>query len=222
MGDSYPLTKVFPISAVLGLTMLIFVMLTVMFQKGFFSSLKYKENFLKFFQLFLLTIIFVELCSFFFTSIRISRYYIYLVPFFLFALLDWVQEFDLKKNLIRGLLLAVVLVSYNLLVFRPWQTYTWDDQNVADFKSYLQSLPPRELVVCAQPFHQEYYFNKTSQNCTDQALKLHLNKKNFYLFDLTGNDKLLALFLVNSGHIEHYQKFNHALFISVTYPLSAQ
>jgi hypothetical protein len=222
MGDSYPLTKVFPIPPMLGLIMVILVMLTVIFQNGFLSSLKYKENFLKFFQLFLLTVIFVELCSFFFTNIRISRYYIYLVPFFLYALLDWVQEFEFRKNLIRGILLAVVLVSYNLLVFRPWRTYTWDDQNVADFKSYLQSLPPRELVVCAQPFHQEYYFKKASQNCTEQALKLHLNKKNFYLFDLTGNDKLLALFLVNSGHIEHYQKFNHALFISVTYPLTAQ
>jgi hypothetical protein len=206
----------------LGLSMIVLVMFTIMFQKGFVHSLKNKENSLKFFQLFLLTLIFVELCSFFFTNIRISRYYIYLVPFFLYALLDWVQDYEIRQTLYRGVLLAGVLVSYNLFVFQPWRTYTWDDQNVSEFKSYLELLAPRELVVCAQAFQQDYYFQKTYQNCTDQALRLHLNKKSFYLFDLTGNDKLLALFLLNTGHIDRYQKFNQSMFLSVTYPQTAQ
>ena len=222
LGDSYPLTNVFPLSWVLGLFMIFLVMFTVMFQKGFVSSLKSKENFLKFFQLFLLTLIFVELSSFFFTNIRISRYYIYLVPFFLYALLDWVQDYEIRQTLYRGVLLAGVLVSYNLFVFQPWRTYTWDDQNVSEFKSHLELLAPRELVVCAQEFQQDYYLQKKYQNCTDQALKLHLNKKSFYLFDLTGNDKLLALFLLNTGHIDRYQKFNQSMFLSVTYPQTAQ
>lgn len=218
LGDSYPLNTVFPLPLFWSYSMLFLVALIFMFRKGFISFFKQNESLLKFFQLILLSIIFLELFSFFYSNIRITRYFIYLVPFLLFSLLDWVQKTDIPGNLRRGVLLAGILVPYNMFVLQPWRTYAWDDQNVANFKSYLQLLPPGVLVVCANAFQQEYYFGRPYQNCSDEALKLYLNKKNFYLFDLTGNDKLLTLFLLNSGHIDRYQKFNQALFLSVTYP----
>ncbi len=217
-GDSFPLTTVFPLPLFWSYFMLLLVVCLFMVRKGFIPFIQKNESLLKFVQLTLLSIIFVELFSYFFSNIRIARYFLYLIPFFLYSLLDWVQEGDIAGNLRRGVLLAGILIAYNLFVLQPWRSYSWDDQNVANFKSYLQLLPPRALVVCANTFQQDYYFGLPSQNCTDEALKLHLNKKNFYLFDLTGNDKLLTIFLVNSGHIDRYQKFNQALFLSVSYP----
>lgn len=218
MGDSIPLTKIFPLSLPYGLLMLLLVGACFLFRKDFFHHFKQNEKMLKFFQLYLMTILFVEIFSFFVTNVRTSRYYIFLVPFFIFALLDWIIENNPKRNLKLATFLALVLIGYNFFVLRPWRNYAWDDQNVAEFKSYLKLLPPRELVVCANAFQLDYYFQRPYKTCTDVALRLHLNKQSFYLFDLTGNDKLLMLFLLNSGHIDKFHKFNQAVFISVSYP----
>ncbi|MBA2406175.1 MAG: hypothetical protein H0V66_15475 [Bdellovibrionales bacterium] len=180
--------------------------------------LQTNEKLLQFLQLFLLTIILAELVTYFLTNIRIGRYYIYLVPFFVYALLEWVKESEIRLNLKLAFSLMTILFCYHALVLRPWRTYEWDDQNVAGLKSYLKHLPQRELVICANAFQLDYYFQQQWSNCTDVALRLHLNKKSFYLFDLTGNDRMLMIYLLNSKRIDKYQKFNRSIFVSVTHP----
>lgn len=212
VGDSYPLTEVYPLSMWSPLLLIFVVGIFLLFGKRKLGPFK------RFFLLYILTVITIEVMLWVFTNVRINRYYIYLIPFFLFALMDLIEENPFQKNLKLASCLALGLVIYNIQVLAPWRSYTWDDQNVDSLKSMLSALPKRELIICANAFQQDYYFQQNYQNCSTQVLEKHLKKESFYLFDLTGNDRMLALFILNNTPIDQMKKFNQALFLSVSYP----
>lgn len=220
VGDSFPLNQIYPLSLWVGTSFLLLVLACFLANKDCLKNFFLKDKMLKFLQLYLITVIFAEIFSYLFTNIKIGRYFIYLIPFFLYALIDFVNEFKTAFNLKLCLVLSFILVTYNVAVFIPWRTYEWDDQNVAEFKSYYSNLAPKELVICANAFQMDYYFKKSYETCTDVALRFHLRKESFHLFSLTGTDKLLMLFLMKEGHIDDYKLFNQAVFISVSYPKS--
>jgi hypothetical protein len=219
-GDSFPLNQVYPVSAGSALLFLLLVFLLFIPKRNFISHFMANERLLKFFQIYLITIIASELFSYFFTNIKIGRYFIFLVPFFLYSLLYWINEKNLKLNLKLAFALCFILSIYNIFVLTPWRSYEWDDQNVSAFKSMLNDLPSKELVICANAFQMDYYFKRVYETCSDVALRFHLKKQDFYLFDITGNDKLLLVFLTGNTKIDMIHKFNQAIFISVTYPVA--
>lgn len=213
-GDSYPLTHVYPLS-LLGSAVFLGVVMSLFYG---FKSVHDEEKLKRFVLLYLVTVCLVEILLLFFTNLRVNRYFIYLVPFFLSSLLAFAVGNSNEKNVKLGSLLAMTLVVYQVFIFEPWRPYAWDDDNVSSFKTTLQELPAKPLVVCANAYQRDYYFQLPYKNCSDEVLELHLKKEPFYLFDITGNDKVLSLFLINQTQIERIEYFNQALFLSVNYP----
>ena len=217
-GDIFPFNNFYPLG-VTEMVLIPIVTLAIFLIPGLINRKKIDFwPLIRFVALFVLTLAIAEIVSHFFTNIRISRYFIFVVAFMLYGLFALAKDLDYKKCLGISFALAIVLGVYTMQFMQPWRKYTWDDENVESFKEFYKHLPERPLVICANAFQLDYFFQRKYVGCSEAALRLHLGKKDFYLFDLTGNDRMLALFLMNNAKIDNYEKFNQALFISVSYP----
>jgi hypothetical protein len=208
-GDSYPLNQIYPLSFLTVGLFLFVVMIILLFKT------KPRESWFKFGIIFLLSFLTIEIVSIFFTNVRISRYSFYLLPFFLYALIDSTSESRPRENLIRGAVLMVILCSYNLYILKPWSLFDWDDQNVASLKETLKNLPPRDLVVCGNRYQLDYYFKKPNLTCAQVTVSLLAQKKPFYFFDINGNDKVLMAYLLQEADLSFVKSIQHAIFIGV-------
>lgn len=205
-GDSFPFTNFFPISPWLSLDLLLLVALIFMPKRN--------EKMLKALMLFLVTFVFIEGLNLFGINLRINRYFVYLVPFVLLSFLEMREKYLTAR---LGILVSI-LVAWNAFILKPWQRYEWDDDNVRSFKSYMEGMPPKVLVVCTKRFQMEYYFNRPYAECEHEASLLHNIKQDFYLFDLSGNHKYIPVYILENARLEHHQKFNQAVFYSFVYP----
>lgn len=208
-GDSHPLNVFYPLSVTVTFVFLALVALVLLFRA------KLKESWSKFLIILILSVALTEMISQFFSNIRVARYSIYLLPFFLYALLDSVEQLKPKVVLVKAGLLALLLISYNILIFKPWSYYEWDDQNVSNVIEKLKSMPPKELVVCGNRYQLDYYFKKPNLTCTQVAFSLLNAKKPFYLFDINGNDNLLLIYILQEAEITSNHTFMPSRLITV-------
>lgn len=189
-GDAYPFKVFFPIDRIV----------FAVFSLGFFlcfippkGRLKSYAGYLKQpLVLFVLTFIVVELVSLIGPNLRINRYYIYLVGFLLFGMTKLGAEEELSYKKTRMVLLVSGLLIYNLLVFKPWSFYEWDDQSLAQFRSDLNGpLKKKKVVICATAFQQKYYFGTELGYCWDKAREKRNLNEDYYVFDLNDSNASL-------------------------------
>jgi uncharacterized membrane protein len=206
-GDSFPFNQFYPL-ALSSSFLFIFVVVIILLLKT-----KPRESWLKFLAILLFSIAATELTTLVFSNVRIPRYSMYLLPFFLYALLDSINESRVRENLMKGGILFIVLSSYTVGIFRPWSNYDWDDQAVFMAKEFLKTLPEKQLVVCGNRYQLDYYFKKPNLTCSQVAIPLIRAKKPFYFFDINGKDERLSAYLLQEAQLSFVKKFGHSYLI---------
>lgn len=210
-GDSFPLTFVYPLdpNVVIGSTFL-FIMLLISFDGlRIFKNL----NFYKFLILFLVTLVIVELLAYLGLNLRIGRYFIYLVPFFLYFVMEIFLRVSNKFLLLS--LIALMLSFYNLFFLKPWRVYFWEDQSVGLFKSTYPNFENDEnLIICGNIHQLDYYFHRKLDDCSSEAFNRFYSKRDFNLFDISGSHstKALSLYLSNLGNVYDRKFYGNSFF----------
>lgn len=212
-GDSYPFTLVFPLSADVAIFSCFVLFLSFFILTGW-KPLFLSEKFIRFLLMCIFIIMLVESLAYAGLNLRISRYYIFIVPFLLVSLIDFIKNVQTKSFLLL-LVTSFILISYNLFQLKPWRTYEWDDDNVSAFKidnpSYLND---NDLLICGNKMNVEYYFNKYFGNCSEEAFKRYYLKKNFKVFDISGEQSsvALSLYLSNFGNVRDMKFYGRAFY----------
>ena len=216
-GDSYPFSLFYPVTQTGFFFLLLSLVLIFYVRKSFITNLK-KSFPLNFVSIFVVTILFVELSAHVVgINFRISRYFIFLLPFFIFYLTLIASLWSLKEIQIKTLLVVISLTTYVVVFQKPWGYYVWDDQIVESLKGNLrEKSESKELVICASGFQLKYYFNRPYSNCSEEAFKNYYLNKDFYFFDLNGNDKFLVLSLIEKMKVDEYKRYGHGVFLSLT------
>lgn len=214
-GEAYPFTTFYPVGSWETLGLLIGVVLIFLARKEPLQNLK-GSRVGQFFCLILFTLICVEAAGAVGVNLRINRYYIFLVPFFLFSLFQTSKIWSRNEVALRGTAIFLLLLSYHALSFRPWSYYEGDDQVVTEVKSEFGSLVKHpDFIICAHKYQYDYYFGISSYNCSEEALKRLKAKKDFYFFDLNGNDKYTAIYLMQNMEAVEYRKYRHAFILNL-------
>lgn len=161
----------------------------------------------------LLTVGIVELSALGGTNLRISRYYIYAVAFFLFALVDSQTEESERQFDVKFFILFFFLTSYSTFLQKPWNFYQWDDQIVQEFKrDHPEYKTDKNLVICGNRFQLLYYFDRDYAGCSEEAFKRYYEAVDFSFFDLNGNDKLTLAYLMQNGKVSQVKEYDHAYY----------
>lgn len=213
-GDSFPFSKFYPVQNI-GMILITVVIFGIVVFRNRIRELWRSESFRKFFLIFAFTELTVELLGLLNFNLRISRYFIYVPGFLVFAIVECSNLWAPREKLIKASLFALCLAGYGLIYHQPWNYYSWDDQNIAAFKLDMESLPKKDVIICGSAFQLEYYFQRPYRSCSELALSLHRFKKPFYFFDINGNDKMTLIFLHNESRISLYKKYEHAVLVSV-------
>ncbi len=125
-GDSYPFTFNYPLNPDWFVFFVFLFFFTLfLFSRGF--SFFKNEKFYRFVFLIVMTLFFVELLALCGVNLRISRYYIFLIPFLFAFVLDIVSSNEHNKHLCLSVLVLIISL-YNIFILRPWRIFEWDDQ----------------------------------------------------------------------------------------------
>ena len=216
-GDSYPFSLFYPVTKA-GFFFLLLSMVMIFYaRKSFKTNLK-KSLPINFVSIFMITMLFVELSAHIMgVNFRISRYFIFLIPFLIFYLILTASVWSLKETQVKTFLVFISLTTYVVIFQKPWNYYYWDDQIVESLKGDLkEKSESKELVICANAFQLKYYFNRPYSNCSEEAFKNYYQNKDFFFFDLNGNDKFLALYMIENMKVEESKRYGHGLFLSLT------
>jgi hypothetical protein len=212
-GDSFPFSKFYPIDLRASLLLLVVLLFIAGFRN--FKSFITSKTFLQWIMFTVLTIGLVETLGAFSFNLRINRYFIYLPAFFIFALFHTQQSRSPRQLIYLSFVIFTTLGLYSVLSFRPWLYYTWDDQNIETFNLEISKLPSKDVVICGNPFQLRYYFNLSYYRCSERAFELFNKNKEFYFFDINGNDKLTAIYLLENGKVNFQRTYDHALLLSI-------
>lgn len=215
-GDSFPFSKFYPVQIQGFLFLVGSVSLIVLIKSDWRRVLK-NPWFIKSVLIFIGTELVVETLGLLDINLRVNRYYVYILGFFIFALYKVSEDWSEKQKLIRSGLIVGTLMSYSFIFQKPWLNYAWDDQIVQQYEEVISLLPPQDTVICANTFQLAYYFNlPESDHCLVQVERLIESKKPFYFFDLNGNDKLARAHLITHSTVNFFKKFDHSVFISTS------
>jgi hypothetical protein len=212
-GESYPFTVMYPLNPDIFIFSSLFIIFLFLISSGW-RVLLVNRQLNRFLVLFVTTILVVEFLAFLGLNLRISRYYIFLVPFLLSYIMDIVNVSPNRRFLLVSFL-GITLAAYNLFVYRPWRSYPWDDDSVRAFKKdYPLYFKDKDLLICGNYLQSRYFFNTAVRDCSEEAFSRYYSKKNFSVFDIRGSQSTLALslYLTNFGNVLDMKFYGNAFF----------
>ena len=199
LGEAWPRNQFFPVPLTLSLLVL-GVSLAWLFDTS-------RKSFLNFLSLVLISFTVGLVISQFGVNLQVDRYFIFLIPVWMMALVDSSRE---PKNWI--LVLMLLLSSTYLVYLKPLVPYAWDDETVEIFRAYAASDSSRSQLICASRAQNEYYQLNAPLPCLSAVQKMD-RKKPLIFLDLSGNDRLTMLFLNQEMNVLEHKKINHSRII---------
>lgn len=194
LGDAYPHFLFYPVNRWLAGGVVLSTFLLILWKR--------KSSGVLFFLMILGSLFAIELFAFW-LNLRVNRYVIYLIGFWILALADLVES---EKDYVP---LTVLVLSLGLIMtLNPLKIYPWEETKVLDWKEFRAGYSGTPELVCSNRYQSDYYDLKAPVLCRD-ALGTVDFQRPLLFFDLNGNDSFLLLQLMQRMDVTDYraQKF---------------
>lgn len=189
LGDSYPRFVFYPVNPYLAALVVGATSLWILYRR--------RESGLQYLGVFLVSLLAIEVFGFW-LNLRVNRYLIYLVGFWIIAFTDSLGEVKLWQPLtLTGLLLGHILFQ------NPVLSFPWDREKVESWRNFTARFPDSPQLTCASVYQSAYFDLRSPPDCI-RALKDVSLRKDLLYFDLNNTEKMVALFLTQNMNAEEY------------------
>ncbi len=201
LGEAYPHSLFYPVEPWFAAFVVMGSFLLILWKR--------KDSGLLFFLMILGSLFAIEVLSFW-LNLRVNRYVIYLIAFWIMALSDLVPEDNriIPFGVLIFSLMAIVVVN-------PLRTFPWEESKVQEWRNFSAGYPNTSQLVCSNRYQSDYYHLKAPPLCRDAFVSIDF-KKDLIFFDLNGNDTFLIIQLMNFMDVTDFRPLKFGVMAKFT------